>query len=206
MSYKAITKTSYEATANAFTRNVADLAPITSIERFIKLLPSNAKIVDIGCGSGRDAKIFTENGVSVFGLDFCKNLIDIARSNAPLAEFQQLDIEEINFPAAYLDGAWACCSLSHISKATLPFVLLNIHSFLKEQGYFYLTLRKGSGEGLEKDTRYQGDFEKFWASFEEKEIESIIQKAKFKVLECCTVHKEATYRTFPCIRMFCQKQ
>ena len=53
---KEITKESYQATANEYTQNVVNLAPTGSIERFINFLPPNAKIIDIGCGSGRDAK------------------------------------------------------------------------------------------------------------------------------------------------------
>ncbi len=52
MSYKKATQDSYEATAEAFAINTADLAPKESIEKFIHLLPPEAKILDIGCGPG----------------------------------------------------------------------------------------------------------------------------------------------------------
>lgn len=206
MTYKKVTQKSYQGTAEAFARNVAEMAPIESIEKFIKFLPSNAHILDVGCGSGRDAKIFTEKGISVLGVDFCANLIDIAKLNAPLADFQLLDIEEASFPVASFDGVWASCSLSHIPKPKLPVVLANIHSCLKSKGYFYLTLKKGIGEILEKDGRYEGDFKKFWAFYEEEELTQIVQSAELDILECCTVHKESVYRTHVCIRIFCQKK
>ena len=169
MSYKAITRESYKITAEEFANNVADLAPTESIQKFISFLPNHARIIDIGCGSGRDAKIFLEKGISVSGIDFSQNLIDIAKSNAPLADFQIMDIEAITFPEAFFDGAWAACSLCHIPKKILPFVLKNIHSILKPHGYFYLTLEEGVGEGLKEDLRY-GHFEKFWSFFEEDEL------------------------------------
>jgi SAM-dependent methyltransferase len=206
MSYKTITKASYQATAEDFTRNVADLAPMESIKKFVSLLPAGAKIIDIGCGSGRDAKIFTEKGVSVLGIDFCQNFIDIAKINAPGAEFQLVDIETATFEPSSFDGAWACCSLLHIPKKILPHVLKNIYSALKEGGHFYLTLKKGSGETLEKDLRYEGgDFVKFWSFFEEKELQDLMESANFKILECVTVQQETKYQTHPCIRIFCQK-
>ena len=77
-----------------------------------------------------------------------------------------------------------------MQKQSLPRVLANIHSFLKEKGYFYLTLRKGAGEALEKDQRYKGNHEKYVAQFEEEELKQLLQSAKFKVLECCSVHKK----------------
>jgi|GEM_PF-5853252 len=51
--YKKITQESYQSTAQEFARNVDDLAPTGSIEKFIKLLPPKARVIDIGCGTGR---------------------------------------------------------------------------------------------------------------------------------------------------------
>lgn len=205
MSNKAITKKSYEVTANKFAHNVADLAPMESIRGFINFLPAKAKIIDIGCGSGRDAKIFTENGLCVLGIDFSSNLIDIAKINAPLAEFQVADIETIAFAPSSFDGAWAGCSLCHIPKITLPSVLQNIHSLLKANGYFYITVKKGEGEGVEEDPRYE-NVEKFWAYFEEDELANLVRSAGFKIIECCVSPKLFTYQTHSCIRIFCQKE
>ena len=93
----------------------------------------------------------------------------------------------------------------HIQKKKLPAVLKKIHSLLKENGCFYLTLKEGIGEIFEPDLRY-GDFKKFWSLYKEKELEELVQAAKFKILECSVVKKEAKYHTHPCVRIFCQKE
>ncbi|WP_146751417.1 hypothetical protein [Legionella feeleii] len=62
---KETTRESYQSTAAAFARNVAELAPTGSIEKFINFLPPKAKIIDIGCGSGRDAQLFSTMGAEV---------------------------------------------------------------------------------------------------------------------------------------------
>ena len=175
------------------------------MEKFISLLPPKAKILDVGCGSGRDAKIFTEKGLSVVGVDFSQNLIDIASAHAPKAEFHVMDIESINFPSASFDGIWSLCSLLHFPKKVLPNIIKNIHSLLKEDGYFYMALKKGRGEVLEKDTRY-GDFEKFWAFYEEDELRQIFESAQFNILELCSVEKTSAYQTHDAIRVFAQKK
>ncbi|KTC66332.1 S-adenosyl-L-methionine-dependent methyltransferases (plasmid) [Legionella adelaidensis] len=203
--YKKITKESYQATAQEFARNVDDLVPTGSIEKFIKLLPPKAKIIDIGCGSGRDAKLFTNMDAIVLGIDFSSNLIDIAKRNAPLAEFQLMDIETMNLPAASFDGAWAACSLGHISKKIFPDVIKRIHFLLKEKGYFYLTLKKGANEILEQDFRYDGDIKKFCAFYEEEELKNILQEAQFKILEFDIIEKQHAYQTHDALRVFCQK-
>lgn len=204
MPHKNATRESYQATAQAFATNVADLAPHYSINKFLSLLPANANIIDIGCGSGRDARIFSEKGLSVLGIDFSQNLLNIAKETAPLAEFQLMDIETATLPQTSFDGAWACCSLVHIPKKTLPIVLKNIHASLKDQGIFFLTLKNGVGEVLEKDKRY-GDFEKFWSYYQEDELKKLVEAAGFKILDCAVVQKEVAYHTHPCVRLFCQK-
>lgn len=203
--YKEATKASYQATANEFAQNVAELAPIGSIEKFISLLPTKAKIIDIGCGSGRDAKIFTTAGIDVLGIDFCSNLIEIAKTHAPLADFQLMDIEAINFSPATFEGAWAACSLGHIPKNKFLNVLKQIHVLLKEEGYFYLALKKGAGEILERDARYAGNHQKFWSFFEEVELKNHLENAGFKILDLKVTEKRYDYQTHPAFRIFCQK-
>src|SRR4029077_5220623 len=119
------TKASYEATAEEYTHNVQDLAPLESIGKMKKHLSQHAKLLDLGCGSGRDAKIFTEMGVDVTGIDFCSRLIEIATKKAPIAKFQLMDIEALSFPDCSFDGVWAAMSLGHIPKKILPAVLKN---------------------------------------------------------------------------------
>ena len=171
----------------------------------ISLLPPNASILDLGCGSGRDAKLFTEFGASVLGIDFSSNLIDIAKKTAPLAEFQVMDIETMNLPIASFDGVWAACSLGHITKNLFPEVLKNIHAMLKENGYFYLALKKGSDELLVNDSRYEGDIKKFWAYYEEEELKDLLQQAQFKIIDFATIQKNHDYLTHDAFRVFCQK-
>lgn len=202
-SHKEITKESYQSTAEDFASNVQNLAPIESIEKFAELLPPNSNILDIGCGSGRDAKIFSEKGFSVTGIDFSEKMIAIAKNNAPLANFQVMDIENLVLATTF-DGVWACCSLCHISKEMFPAVLTKIASILNPDGYLYLALKMGSGEIIEKDSRYQGDHKKFWSYFEKEELESFL-KPHFTLLECGIAEKKDSYQTHPALRVFAKK-
>jgi len=205
MSDKYITQQSYEVTAQEYTRNVAGLAPIHSIEKFITLLPSKAKIIDIGCGSGRDAKIFSDKGIEVLGIDFCSNLIKIAKEHAPLAKFKLMDIENISLPDASFHGIWSACSLGHIAKNNLPTHLQKLHQLLIDKGYFYLALKKGQGEQLERDVRYKGNIQKFWSYYEEEELKNILLRASFKILDFAVIPKNHPYLSHDAFRVFCQK-
>jgi ubiquinone/menaquinone biosynthesis C-methylase UbiE len=203
MIYKEVTKTSYEKSVQRFTDCVEELASLESIHKFVCLLPRKGSVLDMGCGSGRDAKIFTKQGLSVTGIDFCENLLKIAKANAPLAKFELADMEEVNFSNATFDGVWACSSLSHISKKDLPTILNHIYAFLKPNGYFYLTVKKGKGEEMQEDDQFG---KRFWSFFEEDELKAYLQSAKFNVLECQTVQRKLPYETPLYVRIFCQKR
>lgn len=205
LSNKEITKASYQLTAKEFAHKVANLAPMGSIDKFIKLLPSKAKMIDIGCGSGRDAKIFSSLGIDVLGIDFSANLIEIAKMHASLARFEVMDIETMNLPSSSFDGAWSACSLGHIAKNDILDVLKKIHLLLKDDGYFYLALKKGTGELLENDARYEGEIKKFWSFYETEELKNLLAAAQFKILDFDIVEKNHDYQTHSAFRVFCQK-
>ena len=70
---------------------------------------------------------------------------------------------------------------------------------------FISPLKKGSGEVLENDGRYDGNVKKFWSYYEEQELKHFLQAAQFKILEFDTVEKTHPYQTHSAFRVFCQK-
>jgi SAM-dependent methyltransferase len=199
-----ITKASYEKTAKQYADKVKNLAPLARIEKFCHFLPGKGRILDLGCGPGRDAKVFSDKGFDVVGVDFSERLLEIARKEAPLAQFHCLPMEEMVFPERSFDGIWANCSLLHIAKRNLPSLLTSIHGFLKKGGCFYLSLKKGSGEGVEKDVRYAGE-EKFWSYFEKEEIEKLLLDAGFSLWESEVVVPTDPYQNRLFIAVICKR-
>ncbi len=205
MNYKQITQESYNATANEFAANVINLAPLESIKSMISRLAENPQIIDIGCGSGRDAKHFSELGAIVTGIDFSEKLLEIAKNHAPQAQFLNMDIENMSFDEGTFDAAWAACSLMHIPKLSLPKVLKQIHRFLKNEGYFYLALKQGKNETFERDMRYEGNVRKFWSYYEQDELRKILIDAHFSILEFELIGRTHHYQTHDAFKILCQK-
>ncbi|MGD9590966.1 MAG: class I SAM-dependent methyltransferase [Candidatus Berkiella sp.] len=205
MNHKEITKQSYTSTADAYAANVANLAPLDSIKHLLSKLPPHPDIIDIGCGSGRDAKIFSDHGAKVTGIDFSQSMLEIAKKHSPTSNFLLMDIENMTFEAATFDAAWAACSLMHIPKSNFVTVLQKIHLFLKESGYLYLALKQGNGEGLMKDERYDGDVQKYVSFYKEEELRNYIEKAQFNILEFDLIEKSHQYQTHSAFRIVCQK-
>ncbi len=144
----------YNARAESFVADTVSVGFKEMRSRFTDKLPNKARILDFGCGSGRDTKAFLEQGYRVDAIDGSEKLCRIASEYTGIAVrhmyFQQLD--EIN---GY-DGIWACASILHLRSAELPDVLRRMMQALKENGIIYASFKYGDFEG-EKQGRYFTD-------------------------------------------------
>ncbi|MBO7426260.1 MAG: class I SAM-dependent methyltransferase [Clostridiales bacterium] len=136
----------FDSTVNA---DVSDL-----YDHFLKLIPINGSILDLGCGSGRDTKFFLDKGYSVDAIDGSPELCELASRHTGI-RVQCKDFSELNDIDKY-DGIWACASLLHVSYAELPIILKRIHSALKIKGKLYLSFKYGDFEGV-RNGRYFTD-------------------------------------------------
>ena len=171
---------------------------------FIKLLKKNSLILDLGCGPGRDAKIFSNNGFKVIGIDLSKKMINECKKNVKNADFYLMDICDLKFKNNYFDGIWASASLLHVPKKEILKALKESYRVLKKEGIMYVSVKKGKGETLKPDERYHG-LKKFWAFYSEKEIKQKLIKAGFKIIDLKIKEKYGSYQTNPYIRIICKK-
>lgn len=123
-------------------------------ERFLQYLKQGQKILDAGCGSGRDVIAFREAGYEVEAFDASAEICRIASEKTGI-EVKQMWFEELEGADQY-DGIWACASLLHVKPADLPDVLQRLHRLLKTEGILYVSFKYGSAE-REKDGRYFHD-------------------------------------------------
>ena len=123
-------------------------------DTFLELLPENAKILDFGCGSGRDTKYFLEHGCSVDAMDgsleLCKAASEYTGINVKKMLFQDLNEKEI------YDGIWACASILHVKRDELPEIIRRMSLATKASGIIYLSFQYGNFEG-ERNGRFFTD-------------------------------------------------
>lgn len=86
-----------------------DLSPL--YKRFLAHLPAHARILDAGCGSGRDSMAFNRLGHDVVATDASPAMVRHA-SRALGQEVLHLRHEDIRFEEAF-DGIWSNASLLH---------------------------------------------------------------------------------------------
>ncbi|KAK1760263.1 S-adenosyl-L-methionine-dependent methyltransferase [Echria macrotheca] len=97
-----------------------------------------AKIVDIGCGTGRPVcSVLSEAGHDVLGIDISAAMLEAARARVPAAKFEKLDVRDFNPPAASYDVATAYFSLiAGVTQNDIREIIKKIFGFLKDGGIF----------------------------------------------------------------------
>ena len=102
----------YNSHADEFVRRTRNLDLSATREAFTALLPRAGRILDAGCGSGRDSLAFLEGGFSVTAFDGSNALAQLASTLTGLRVLC-LRFAELTF-ASEFDGVWACASLLHL--------------------------------------------------------------------------------------------
>lgn len=161
-------------------------------DEFRKFLPKG-RIIDIGCGAGRDALLFKKHQefyYSYIGVDASPEMIFEARRLVPGIIFLEINMYSLNFQKDFFDGFWAVVSLLHIPKSKvlgifqrkIDIVLGEIRKIVKRNGIGFIVIKDGVGEEIIYDKR--GENPRFFAYYKEKEFKNILEKNKFKVLKC----------------------
>ena len=119
---------------------------------FLSYLDKNSKILDMGCGTGRDSKYFKELGHIVKSIDGSSEMCKVA-SRLLNEEVEQLNFLDIDYKEEF-DGVFACASLLHLSNEDLLIVLNKISNALKENGILYTCFKYGDSTRVDKGRFY----------------------------------------------------
>lgn len=149
-------------------------------EKFKIFLPAG-KILDIGCGAGRDSFWFVDNGYEYLGVDGSESMVKLARENNQKAKFEVKNFYEISSLKNAFNGFWAAASLLHIPKSQISEILKTIKNLLEPDGVGFISLKEGKGEKNEiwQDTH----FSRFFAYYIQQEFADILRLSRFSVLE-----------------------
>jgi SAM-dependent methyltransferase len=149
----------YAANAVVFREKTIDHDVSQNARALLNAIEGQApfKILDFGCGPGRDLRAFKQLGHNPVGLDGCSQFVEMAQSYADAAVWHQ-DFLALSLPPARFDGIFANASLFHVPSAELPRVLSELRLSLKPRGVLFCSNPRGNDEGWNGE-RYGCHFE-----------------------------------------------
>lgn len=142
--------------------------------KFADYLPEHARVIDIGCGSGRDVKAFLDMGLQAVGLDASEELAQVASEGLGIHVIVE-DMSTWLSDEPY-DGIWCCASLLHLREQEVICFFNNLHKNLKPGGAIYISVKTGIPTGLDEKGRYM-------KNFTEDELEDYLKCAGIEIAE-----------------------
>lgn len=134
----------YERNARVYYDQTVNLDISSRYSPFLKLLPTNGKILDAGCGSGRDSLFFKQQGYDVVSFDISKELVDLS-SRLIGQKVLHMSFGDLDFENEF-HGIWANASLLHIPQEEMDDVLEKLSRALKGNGVLYASFKYGNTE------------------------------------------------------------
>ena len=164
----------YNKNSEEYFNSTLNVDMTNTYKEFLKLVPEGGKILDLGCGSGRDSMNFMKLGYEVTAVDGAKELAKKASvllgKEVIVSTFEELELKE------KFHGIWACASLLHIKREDLKTVLNNLYNNLDDNGVFYMSFKYGEKEYVDDKNRYFNCFT------DESIISFINENTKYNIL------------------------
>jgi SAM-dependent methyltransferase len=108
------------------------------------------RILDLGCGPGRDLRAFASRGHVPTGLDGSSSFVRMAREHAGVEVWEQ-NFLALDLPEDEFDGVFANASLFHVPSAELPRVLSELRACLRRGGVLFTSNPRGENqEGFDR--------------------------------------------------------
>jgi SAM-dependent methyltransferase len=176
--HEVMTIAEYQATAASFREGTWDHDVSQNRNALIAALPRQpGRILDLGCGPGRDLVAFQQLGHEAIGLDATPAFVDMAKAASGCDVWQQSFLS-LELPEHFFDGIFANASLIHVPQAEMVRVLQDLRRSLVPHGAMIMSMVRGDGEGfVPRPTGYR-----YTAGWEYDTLAPCLEQAGFEIL------------------------
>lgn len=185
------THDAYDKIAGIYDRELWSDHPYDEqIDKFVEMVKGDA-ILDLGCAIGSFTKYVADKGKCCDGIDYSKNMINIAKNKVDNANFFVMDMLDLKLNKKY-DGVMAINSTIHIEKKKMPSLFNSIHDILNDGGIFFIILQEGEGEKMVSEP-FDESLSEFVSYYHVQEIEELFVKSNFEILDKGKIVRDAEF-------------
>ena len=146
------------------------------ITEFASSINKNSSVLDIGCGPGINAEIFTSHGHTVTGIDFSEKMITLAGERCPAGKFMVKNAADPDTDEKY-DAICLSFIIVHLDDKETDGLIKKLSSIINPGGYVYISFMTGKAAGYEK-TSFSDD-EIFFNYYSPEKIEKLFAAEGF---------------------------
>lgn len=177
---KNLVKNSYNQIAEKYLQDRDQFKNIKYLEKFISLLKTGSKILDIGCGAGKPVdEYLVKKGFKVIGIDISEKQIELARQNVPKATFKVKNMSLLKHGEYNVETVVSFYTIFHLPRENHLKLFKIINSFLPKNGLMLISMGSSEWEGTEDD--FHGA-KMFWSHYGVRKNREIFKEAGFKIL------------------------
>ena len=169
----------YDKIASLYSKYKYERLMQYQLNNFISKLPGK-KILDAGCGIGRDTEYFLEENYNPIGIDISQGMLDEAKKLVPKAVFKKMDFKKTSFKEKEFDGIWCMASLADIPRDEVNEALKEFNRLLKNKGILFIATKHGQGEEIIKKRKYN-DMPRAYVYYGKIELEDLLKKQGFQI-------------------------
>ena len=139
----------YDLDAAAYARAGAQVPDSVraDIEHFAATIGTGARVLEIGSGGGRDARLMEELGLDVRRTDITPAFVTLLREQGHACDLVDPLVDDLSSPQGPYDAVWANASLLHVARHDLSTVLSRLAAVTRDGGLLRLSVKEGDGEG-----------------------------------------------------------
>lgn len=162
-------------------RNLFDMTKV--IDSFSGYLDTKkGELLDLGCGTGEPfARWFIDHGWSVTGVDFSKQMLELASKNVPEMKTICDDMLQVEFDSNHFDAITATYSLFHVPSKDHAALFDKFYHWLRPKGsalFTYATKEYTGSKEFSGYKEFMGE-ELYYSHKSPEELYAMLEKTGF---------------------------
>ena len=184
----------------------ADNHMVPYYEGLLNRVPVGLKLLETGCGPGRDLVFFHQQGYEVTGTDYTPAVVEIAEKQEGLqGRIKIMDMRYLTFASLSFDAIWDNAAFHHIPTVETNKVIQGYNRVLKSGGVLFLRVKKGDGETQVDTNEYNKGETRFYKLYQEEELRDLLERNGFEILDLGT-NPDHSGRPLDWIHVFAKKR